>query len=162
MAELSKLFLEAGFTDVSTYINSGNVVFSARETDTALIVSAIEHRLLKKFGFEVKVIVVGLSELRRLVSMCPFDEKKLKDREKIYITLLSEKPEKRDISEIGKVDSREDEYMIAGKAIYLLVKNGYTKTVMNNSFLEKKLRSVATTRNINTLRKIAEIGEKLS
>ncbi len=160
MAELRKLFLEAGYAGVSTYINSGNVVFNSDGEDPDAVRSDIEARLMKKFGFEVKVIVTTLPELRGYLSGCPYDEGLLKDGENIYITILSRRPGREESAGVESVDGKGDEHLLAGKAVYILVKGGYTKTVFSNSFLEKKLGVDATTRNINTLRKIAEIWEK--
>ena len=133
-----------------------------------IVTSAVEHhavghalRYLEKFGFEVKVIVVGLGELKQYLAECPYSENGLKGSEKIYLTLLSAFPSKAAAAAIETSDGDTDEHLLTGKVIHLLVKNGYTKTRLNNMFLEKKLGVDATTRNINTLRKIAEIGEKL-
>ncbi len=54
-----------------------------------------------------------------------------------------------------------DEFSVAGKAVYLVAKHGYSKTRYNNAYMEKELNVDATTRNINTLMKIAEIGLRL-
>ena len=160
MPELKKLFIEAGYAGVYTYINSGNVVFRAAKPDPDAIRKILEERIESRFGFEVKVIVIALAELISYLAECPFDENSLREGEKIYLTFLSKLPSKQSVGaiEIGKGDT--DAHVLKGKVVYLLVKNGYSQTNLNNAYLEKKLCVDATTRNINTLRKIAEISDE--
>ena len=68
MAELKAEFEAGGFTEVSTYLNSGNVVFSS-ETDHARAV--IEKMLIDKFGLEIPVYVIEMDELKDILSHAP-------------------------------------------------------------------------------------------
>ena len=158
MAALKQLFTAAGYSGVTTYINSGNMIFKSAESEPDEIRQILEMRIEARFGFEVKVIVIGLEELNRYLAECPFKEDALGPGEKIYLTLLSKLPSKQAVRaiEIRKGDGDLD--VLRGRVVYLLVKNGYSNTSLNNTFLEKKLCVDATTRNINSLRKIAEIG----
>lgn len=63
---------------------------------------------------------------------------------------------------MGTYESGTDECVVKGKLVYLLVRNGYSRTVLNNGFIEKVLKVDATTRNINTLKRIADIGLSLN
>lgn len=68
MAKLKAEFEAAGFLDVSTYLNSGNVVFTS-ETDNAK--SVIEKMIVDKFGLEIQVHVIGIEELKEILSHSP-------------------------------------------------------------------------------------------
>ena len=91
MSDLKLLFESLGFENVTTYIQSGNVVFSsAKEADLA---ANISKSIELKYGFIVPVLVKKASELSKIVSKCPFLDKK---REKSYFILLQEKTFRRE------------------------------------------------------------------
>src|ERR1051326_6961124 len=66
MSALKKSFETIGFTHVSTYINSGNVIFNAKETDARKLEQKIERMLVKEYELNSKVVVRSLSEMERL------------------------------------------------------------------------------------------------
>lgn len=68
MPELKAEFETLGFSEVSTYLNSGNVVFSS-ETDNAKTV--IEKMISDKFGLEIPVYLIGMDELKDIISHSP-------------------------------------------------------------------------------------------
>ena len=157
MSELKRMSAGLRLTDVVTYLNSGNVIFRSAKKPSD-IERSLEIEIAKVFAFEVKVIVFSISQIGSILAGCPFDEGKLGKEEKIYITLLAKIPDRDSVSRMNGFTDQSDEWAISGRAVYLLVKKGYAKTLFNNSFIERTLSVVATTRNANTLRKISEIG----
>jgi uncharacterized protein (DUF1697 family) len=71
MRELKESFEELGFAQVSTYINSGNVIFTSKETDARKLETKIERMLNKDFQLGSKVVVRSLAELAQLVESLP-------------------------------------------------------------------------------------------
>ena len=71
MAELREAFEQMGFAEVGTYINSGNVFFRAPRQKRAELAAGIEDALSKRFGFELKVVVVTEAELRAVIEAAP-------------------------------------------------------------------------------------------
>ena len=63
MAELKKGFERLDYTDVKTYLNSGNVIFSNDEADTIRTTSRIEEMIKNKFSLEIPVVVISKEEL---------------------------------------------------------------------------------------------------
>src|SRR5688500_17767018 len=57
MAELTESFRDAGYDDVSTYIQSGNVLFTARTATGAKLEKTIEGMLEQRFGLPIRVLV---------------------------------------------------------------------------------------------------------
>lgn len=68
MAELKREFKAAGFSEVSTYLNSGNVVFAADTVDTRC---AIENMIADKFGLDISVYVIAMDELKAILAEAP-------------------------------------------------------------------------------------------
>lgn len=71
MADLRQCFLDDGFTNVLTYIQSGNVVFTAEEPSEALLESKLENILARRFAHEVRVLVRSRDSLERTVGAAP-------------------------------------------------------------------------------------------
>jgi uncharacterized protein (DUF1697 family) len=71
MSDLRNSFGKMGLTEVETYIQSGNVVFSSKETDKAKLTALIEKALSDAFGYESRVVVISGGELERVVSQAP-------------------------------------------------------------------------------------------
>jgi uncharacterized protein (DUF1697 family) len=71
MIELRSSFAKMGFSDVETYIQSGNVVFSGKQTNKTKLTALIEKALSEAFSYESKVVVVSDSEMERVVAQAP-------------------------------------------------------------------------------------------
>jgi uncharacterized protein (DUF1697 family) len=73
MARLKGVFEAAGLTDVMTYINSGNVVFSGRRQKVATLVDLLETAIAREFGFAIKVQVRDQAAIEAVVAALPDD-----------------------------------------------------------------------------------------
>ena len=71
MMDLKASFEAMGFSNVLTYIQSGNVVFQSDEKDKAVLTTKIEKGLSKRFNFEAKVVVISQKELAAIVKSAP-------------------------------------------------------------------------------------------
>jgi len=71
MIELRSSFASMGFGDVVTYIQSGNVVFSSKQTDKAKLTALIEKALSEAFSYESKVVVMSGSDMEQVVAQAP-------------------------------------------------------------------------------------------
>jgi uncharacterized protein (DUF1697 family) len=71
MPELRHCFEEAGFTNVTTYINSGNVLFETTHTNRVKLVAVCEGAIEKRFGFHVVCAVVSAPELKEALKQAP-------------------------------------------------------------------------------------------
>jgi uncharacterized protein (DUF1697 family) len=74
MAHLREVVLGLGHTEVATYIQSGNVVFTSEEADSAAIAAALERAIAEHLGVRPKVIVLTRAELAQVVADNPFPE----------------------------------------------------------------------------------------
>jgi len=71
MDDLKKAFEELKFSDVKTYIASGNVIFGSGETDKIKLTCLIEKKLLEKFGAVIPLVIVGFKEFKRIIGQAP-------------------------------------------------------------------------------------------
>ncbi|MGO3181214.1 MAG: DUF1697 domain-containing protein [Aequorivita sp.] len=152
MVDLKLLFESLGFEDVTTYIQSGNVIFSTdMENNLEHIIS---EEIEKLYGFEVPVLVQEVSEVETILAACPFSEDKKKAS---FFTLLNEKPSEDLVKEISKLEFPDEEFVITGKCVYFFSEKGYNIVKCNTNFFERKLKVAATTRNYQTMTKLVEL-----
>ena len=85
MARLRKEFEALGFTDVETFIASGNVIFTAPQGDLAALEKKIEARLLKSLGYEVATFVRTCDEVAAVAGCRPFPSAQIDDEAAVYV-----------------------------------------------------------------------------
>lgn len=161
MADLKELFIEEGFCNVSTYIQSGNVIFETHELSLKIMERQIIAAILSKFGYSIKVMVFTKNHLNTVFSSNPFIHRKNIDIAKLHVTLLGIEPD----FKAGKLleDSiltNEDEFKIINNVVYIYCPNGYGRTKLTNNLFENKLKTSATTRNWKTITKLIELSNQ--
>jgi uncharacterized protein (DUF1697 family) len=149
MHDLRALFDTLGHANVRTYIQSGNVVFTAKAGAPARVRSSIERAIERDFGFEVAVLLRTRAELAKVVERNPFGAD-------AYVTFLDEKPDRTRVAALDAAPYRPDEFVVDGRNVFLRCPNGYGRTKINNTFFERKLATKATTRNWKTVTTLNE------
>ena len=152
MADLKRMFEAAGLEDVQTYIQSGNVIFDSGEADAASLEKEIESALKKATGKEIRLFVRTLREIQTIASKGPFTAE---TGETIHVVFLREKPGKKQQQALLALRSDADDFAIKGREVYNL-RHDRQKSVFSNNLTEKILEMPATTRNLTTIKKIAE------
>ncbi|HKK40863.1 MAG TPA: DUF1697 domain-containing protein [Bacteroidales bacterium] len=150
MADLKLSYGKLGFRDVKNYLQSGNIIFNSGENDPVPLGNMISVRLKEEFGLDVPVIVLSINTLQRILENNPFRDDLLKDKARQYITYLFSTPGEYDITGINAAVLAGEEISISNRAAYLYCPGGYGRTKLSNTFIEKKLKVPATTRNIKT------------
>ena len=158
MEDLKKAFESLRYKHVTTYVQSGNVVFGSSASNTAVLRKQIEKKLLKAFEFEVPTIVKTLKEIEETIMRNPFKKVKEEEGEKLHVTFLAGSPAKAAAENLAAVRNDSDEIRLSGTEVYILCRNGYGKTLFSNSFIEKRLGVSATTRNWATVGKLLSLG----
>lgn len=153
MKELGFLYKSLGFTNVQTYIQSGNVIFECAEADLASLVVTIESGIKQKFGYDVSVLVTTPKKLRKIIDNNPYDENK------IALTFLFETPKHIPWEELNLEKDGTEQFEISDDVIYFNGPQGYGRTKLSNNFFEKKLKVIATTRNSNTINRLLALSE---
>ncbi len=168
MDDLRKLYEKLRLTNVTTYIQSGNVAFVAKKKDPNELGKLIKDGVRESFKFDVGVIVLELYQLDRLIAGNPFSDERVRRGGRIYFTFLLQAPAKEKTNELNgmkvklaKTSRSEDDFEIIGRTIYVLCRNGWSKSPFNSSVTEKVLRVETTSRNLETIEKLAEIGRGL-
>lgn len=154
MKALKALYEATGFRDVITYIQSGNVVFSAPGISPEKTARQIEEAIAGKFGFQVPVIIRTHNEMGVLLSANPFLQEAGIDHTKLHVTFLADYPSPENLEKLHRINAGTDQFIIAGKEVYIYCPEGYGRTKLTNQLFEQKLKITATTRNWKTVQEL--------
>jgi uncharacterized protein (DUF1697 family) len=149
MSDLREMFDTLGHSRVRTYIQSGNVVFTAKSAAPARLRAALEKSIAASFGFEVTVLLRTPAELATLAKRNPYGAE-------AYVTFLEAPADAKKVKAIDPAPYQPDEFKVQGAEIFLRCPNGYGNTKINNTFFERKLATKATTRNWKTVTTLLE------
>lgn len=159
MEDLKSLYEGIGFSEVITYIQSGNVIFETDRKETIpALVKKIENAIEEKYHFHVPVIIRTVDELHHILLSNPFLKEKKIDQEKLHVTFLDEIPSQATTEKVQAIEFPPDRFRIIAKEVYLYCPGGYGGSKISNSFFENKLKIKATTRNWRTVGKLAELA----
>jgi uncharacterized protein (DUF1697 family) len=156
MTELKELYESLNFTNVTTYIQSGNVVFCSIEKNVKKIQKQIEQKIEDVYNFSVPTLILTENKLKKIISSIPFDLSKM-DLSKLAVTFLDSKPDKTLIKNLDKFKGDREEFIISEDVIYLYCPDGFGRTKLTNNLFENKLKVTATSRNWKTTIKLFEM-----
>ena len=162
MAELRSAVSSLGYDAVSTYIQSGNVLFSSPESDRAVLEKAISGAVAETFGLKIAVVVVTRDELCEVLKRNPYPDEQ--NPKYVHVIFLGAEPDQalRDRLETATAvaaakGSGRDSVTAVGRALYLHTPDGF-----GTSELAKALVRVSGTSANGTARNMATTTKLLS
>ena len=155
MADLRATFVDMGFSDARTYIQSGNVLFSASDA-AAKLGSVIEHGLEARFGLGIKVVLRTQGQLAEVVEHNPLAGGR-RDAARLHVTFLASKPSSSRLSSLAPDGFLPDEFRVVGREVFVHCPHGYGTTKINNAYFERSLGVAATTRTWRTVTTLASM-----
>lgn len=157
MDQLRASFEELRFEHVSTYIQSGNVVFKTRKTSTSVLSSSIEKQILNDFGFAVSVITRSSDEIAKAIELNPFVKERGIATEKLHVMFLSAAPKPSALQKLADLTAAPDQLCCLDREIYFYLPNGASGSVLMKSPVDRVLAVVTTTRNWKTVNSIHQM-----
>jgi uncharacterized protein (DUF1697 family) len=159
MEDLKTLYRQLNFIHVTTYIQSGNVIFHAgKNHGSEELAVTLEKEIERKYGFYVPVIIRTQQEMLQSLAKNPFLQEEDINRDKLHITFLDRKPDPAVLESVVKLDFSPDRFINLDKDVYIHCPDGYGGTKIDNSFFENRFKVKATTRNWKTVVKLVEIA----
>ena len=156
MAHLRELFESLGFSDVETFIASGNVIFDSETEDTEMLERKIEDHLRGSLGYEVAPFVRTASELENISRYRPFDSSDLDEEgTSLYIAFLQALPNAEAQGKLMAFRNEVDDFSVHGREVYWLCHKKISESSFSGALLEKVLGMPATMRNSTTVRRLA-------
>jgi uncharacterized protein (DUF1697 family) len=151
MDKLMKVCAALGFERVRTYLQSGNVVCSARNSAVADHANALARRIRRDCGFEVDVAARTSEALSAAVDENPFTRLPSIDPAFLHATFLAGPVGARSLDAIDVPLAPGERALLLGDMVYLYCPRGYGNSKITNAFFEKILGVRATTRNWRTV-----------
>jgi uncharacterized protein (DUF1697 family) len=156
MKELATMFAKAGCADVTTYIQSGNVVFCADDKVAAGLGAGIVKQVEVRFGLRVPVVLRTAAEINAVIRGNPF-LKAGASEEMLHVCFLADRPGKDLVAGLDAGRSTPDAFAVMGREIYMQLVNGVSGTKLTNAYFDSKLKTASTMRNWRTVLKLAEM-----
>jgi uncharacterized protein (DUF1697 family) len=154
MDRLRAIFQDAGFTDVETFIASGNVIFTAPAQDGRTLEQRIEGVLRDQLGFEVETFLRTSAELDAVANYRPFGDEG--DAHTVYVNFVYE-PLPADAAErLTALRTEVDEFHVHGREFYWLARKKISESLVTGPMMARAIGKVpSTNRNVTTVRKLA-------
>jgi len=156
MAAIKEALIALGLSDVRTYINSGNVIFSTRASDAQQLTARIEKALEQHTGMAIKVLVMDHKTLKKMVDAIPrnwVDDKTMRT----YVLLLWKELDDRRILDRLAIKPGVDELSYTPGAVVWRVDRENVGRSHMNRIVGTPLYKKITIRSANTMRKLNEL-----
>ncbi len=168
MADLRQLVTSLGHTGVATYIQSGNVVFSSDQADTAALAEALEEAIAGEFGIKIRVVVVSRDELAQVMRDNPYSGEP--NPKMVHAVFLTGKPgpdldERLDQAReraAQKQPGHRDTAQVIGQTIFLHTPGGFGRSELAGQIVQSAAKGKAggvagTARNWATVTKLLDM-----
>lgn len=162
MADLRQVVADLGHTDVATYIQSGNVVFTSADGDTDALAAGIRARLAEELGVGADVVVLTRGEFEQVIADNPFP---VTDPKLVHVALRAGafRPEEVEAIAVAEQRARQrgsrDQAVVVGRALYLHTPGGFGRSelaaLLNRG--QQAVLATATARNWATMCKLREM-----
>lgn len=157
MEHLRSLFEEMGFSDVKTFIASGNVIFNSNGEDVTALEHKIEKSLKEALGYSVAVFIRSIDELKEIAECRPLMDKRADvetEGSSIYIGFLKDDPGESVKKKLIALQTENEEFRFSGKELYWLCRVKFSESLFSGPLLEKTLGMQITVRNLTTVKKM--------
>lgn len=156
MAELRSLLTDAGYADVATYVQSGNIVLSSAKRPGELE-TAIAELISGHFGFDVPVCARSASQLAKVVANDPIPGA-ADDPKHYQVTFLSERAPADAVRRLRELAADSERVAAHGRELYTFHPDGIARSKLGKSLTASELGITATARNWTTVKTLAEMA----
>src|SRR5262249_45858528 len=155
------LYLDLKLRDPRTFIQSGNVVFHAPDTDLPRLARRIEDRIESEFGFRSEVILRTCAEMRDAMANNPFAGRDGIDPAKLLVQFLKDTPQADRCAKVASMATAPEELFVRGREVFIYFANGMARPKLSWLTVEKALGMAGTGRNWNSVGKLMAMAEAM-
>ena len=149
MGDLRRVFEGLGYSNVSTYIQSGNVIFTGNAS-----VGGLERAIAAALGMNVVVVLRTAAQLKNVVRRNPFTEV---DVSKVHVGFMAKRPSAAVVETLDLERFLPEEVVVGGSDVYLHLPNGMGRSKLPD-YVGRQLEVPMTFRNWNTVTKLVELA----
>jgi len=151
MDVLRDQFEELGFSDVETFIASGNVLFSSRAKTVAALERKIEERLKAALGYEVATFVRTCDEVSALAAYAPFPPAMVRSAVSLWVGFLAVPMPPAAQQALQALETPFDSFHVNGREIFWLRRKKQSESTLSNAVIERALKARCSFRGMNTI-----------
>ncbi len=156
MKELIELFLQAACCDVSSYIQSGNILFSATEQQAEEAKNIIPTRIAEQYGFKTSLVLRTKQQLAVAIADNPFLRENVPEQD-LHLYFLADYPKAEALQALDPDRYPPDRFTVRGREVYVQLPNGMARTKLTNNYFDTKLKTISTARNWRTVLKLSQL-----
>lgn len=156
MKALKEIIESLGYTNVKTYIQSGNVLFSSAASKAKSFPRSVGKAIDDLYGFEPDILVLTLEELEKAINKSRFP---VSEGKSLHLYFLSSFPTKPDLEGITRLQAESEKCKLLDSVFYLYAPDGVGRSKLA-ARIEKLLGVKATARNGNTVRALIEMARE--
>lgn len=158
MPQLRECFEQLGFSNVSTYINSGNVIFKSDETDKLILTAMCEQAIEKTFGFRVGTCIISAAELEEALIDAPswWDADKKEKNNTIFV--IPPATAQTIMKEVGDAKPEYEKVSPHGQILFWTAPLKTFSRTRYHTIVGTKAYQSITIRNANTTKKLLELA----
>jgi uncharacterized protein (DUF1697 family) len=157
MPELREALQDAGYDDVRTYLQSGNVVLTSTASSKT-VARKCEKVIADRFGLEIDVVVRTRNELANVVERNPL-KRVAKDPKRYQVSFLAAKPGPKLVRKLADAAVPPEKLVSIGRELYAWHPKGVARSKLWAQLAGKDLGVTATARNWTTVTKLLELAD---
>lgn len=159
MKELIAAMESDGFSGVTTYLQTGNILFASDETHDSVLARRLHELITEQFGTTTPVVMRTPKQLAQTASGHPFlnDEN---EPAKLHVMFLNREADPADVAQLDPDRSPGDRFIVHGRDIYLHYPNGAGRSKLTIDYFERRLGVTATARNWTTVLKLQALVDE--
>ncbi len=157
MQALRDLIQQYGYTEVNSYIQSGNVVFRSSDAEAEGFSDRIGEVILDQYGFRPRILVLGAEKMKRVIEANPYPEA-VEEPKTLHLYFLAEPCTSPDLEALEALKKENEAFYLSDEAFYLHAPDGIGRSKLADK-IERCLGVQATARNWRTTMKVWEMVE---
>jgi len=158
MPKLREALEDAGFADVQTYLQSGNVVLSS-SLPSAKVATTCKRAIARSFRLDLEVLVRSKGQLTAIVKLDPLGHV-AKDPKRYQVTFLAGKPPAALVQRLAELATAKERFAAHGRELYAWHPAGIARSKLWAQLASRDLGVAATSRNWTTLTKLLELASE--
>lgn len=158
MTQLKECFVNYGFSSVSTYINSGNVIFSSEEQDIIKLIKICEALITENFKLKISVAVILANQLTAAIKNCPDWWNADNESKHNAIFVITPATASEIVAHIGETKPELEKVCVYGNIIFWSAPLKTFNITRLSNIVKSKYFSCITIRNANTTIKLEQLA----
>jgi uncharacterized protein (DUF1697 family) len=154
MDRLRQIFESMGFSNVETFIASGNVIFESTSKNVKALEAKIERELRQSLGYEVATFIRTESELIEIASHKAFSQSQVAAARALYVVFINKTPDEESRLGLMALQTDIDDFYLRGREVYWLCRKKQSESTISNIVFSKALGMPSTIRGVNTVQRM--------